>query len=282
MFQIKNGRLLIIPLFLIIAYWAGISIKKTWVIETISLDVQQNDIGNFFYIFKGNPKEVDPINIHTSVLNPTIFDAQKYSQMEAAPESEIVQIEGKYTQFQAKSHFGIWSLLPAIVAIILCWVTKEPVTSLFGGILAGALLLGRYDIPDKVFLPSLMSNAAAGVLILYLWLLGGLLGVWSKTGAAKDFAQHYQLIYQIYNAWCFFFCPWRWGMGGAGLLLLFWVAEQKNGAVNLGLPPRLFFKELNQIVSSHRPVGRRQIHHVHRHRHRHRHRHVGVPLAGLH
>jgi Na+/H+ antiporter NhaC len=49
--------------------------------------------------------------------------------------------------------------------------------------------LGRFDITDKVIVPTLATNSAAAILLLYLWLLGGLIGIWSKTGAAHAFAQ---------------------------------------------------------------------------------------------
>ena len=49
------------------------------------------------------------------------------------------------------------------------------------------MLLGKYNITEDVFLAELMTKNAAGVLILYLWLLGALMGIWSKTGAAQAF-----------------------------------------------------------------------------------------------
>ena len=73
------------------------------------------------------------------------------------------------------------------MAIALCWITKEPLTSLIGGIISGALLLQKYNITESVFVVELMTKNAAGVLILYLWLLGALMGIWSKTGAAQAF-----------------------------------------------------------------------------------------------
>jgi len=71
----------------------------------------------------------------------------------------------------------------------LCWVTREPLTSLFGGIVVGAFVLGRYDVTEQVLVPNLATPSAAGVLVLYLWLLGGLMGIWSRTGAAQAFAE---------------------------------------------------------------------------------------------
>ena len=93
------------------------------------------------------------------------------------------------TSARARFHWGFWSLLPALVAVVLCWITREPVTALLSGILSGALILGRYDISGEVLIPSLSTTSAAGVLLLYLWLLGGLMGIWSRTGAAQAFAE---------------------------------------------------------------------------------------------
>ena len=94
-----------------------------------------------------------------------------------------------YYQLIAKFHFGWLSLLPALVAVMLCWLTKEPVTALLGGVVSGALLLGKYDLTGEVLIPSLATTGAASILVLYLWLLGGLMGVWSRTGAAQAFAE---------------------------------------------------------------------------------------------
>ena len=33
------------------------------------------------------------------------------------------------------------------------------------------------------------TKSAAGIMLLYLWLLGGLMGIWARTGAAKAFAE---------------------------------------------------------------------------------------------
>ncbi len=62
-------------------------------------------------------------------------------------------------------------------------------TALFSGVVVGACMLGRFDITDAVLLPSLGSKSAAGVVLFYLWLLGGLMGFWWRTGAAQTFAE---------------------------------------------------------------------------------------------
>ena len=66
---------------------------------------------------------------------------------------------------------------------------REPVPALLGGIVSGALILGQYDLTGQVLIPALATTNAAGILLLYLWLLGGLMGIWSRTGAAQAFAE---------------------------------------------------------------------------------------------
>ena len=94
------------------------------------------------------------------------------------------------TQVNSGYHYGLWSLLPAFITIFLSWLTREPLTALLSGIAVGAFMMGQYDLSDQILLPSMAQAGTAGILLLYLWLLGGLLGIWSKTGAAQAFADY--------------------------------------------------------------------------------------------
>jgi Na+/H+ antiporter NhaC len=98
-----------------------------------------------------------------------------------------------YFHIVPKQHWKYWSLFPAFVALMLCWVTKEPISALIGGIICGAFILGQYDITDTILIPKLMTESSANIIVLYLWLLAALLGIWSKTGAARAFADHVSL-----------------------------------------------------------------------------------------
>ncbi len=127
-----------------------------------------------------------------SQLQQLLFDSQYVfteSPEATGATGATGEIERLYYELQLKRHFGIWSLLPAFVAILLCWITKEPIAALFTASLIGAVMLGRFNYSEEVLLPSFMSSSTAGVLILYLWFLGGLLGIWSRSGAARAFAE---------------------------------------------------------------------------------------------
>lgn len=177
------------------ASWlVGLYIPPTWTVEQVTLDVHTDADGKMYYIYKKNPVYIEPVSILEAELNP---DKMHSSGAEPSVAQEFVssvevrngETQTLYYQLLAKRHWGYWSLLPALVAVILCWLTKEPVTSLLGGIVSGALILGRYDLTGEVLIPSLATSSAAGVLLLYLWLLGGLMGIWSRTGAAQAFAE---------------------------------------------------------------------------------------------
>lgn len=94
------------------------------------------------------------------------------------------------TVIEEAYHYGLWSLLPAFITIVLSWLTREPLTALLSGIAVGAFMMGQYDLTDQILIPSMAQVGTAGILLLYLWLLGGLLGIWSKTGAAQAFANY--------------------------------------------------------------------------------------------
>lgn len=174
------------------------NVTPTWTVEKVTLDtkVSQED-GNRYYMFKGKPKLVEnPVSSRDAQLTKSNI-AQMLKMDKPIPEEEyvyetkLVNGESQTVFYQHKStrHWGFWSLLPAFVAILMCWLTREPVTSLFSGIVVGAFLLGTFDISDAVLLETMMSKSGAGILLLYLWMLGGLMGIWARTGAAKAFAE---------------------------------------------------------------------------------------------
>ena len=189
-----HRKFLIFAAALVVSWIVGVNVPATWTVEKVALDAKTDADGRLYYIYRGEPAHFEAVPLEQAVLNPARVDG---SREEPAVREEFVSVEtlvgGEartlYSQHLAKHHWGFWSLLPAVVAVLLCWLTREPVPSLLGGIVAGALLLTRYDFTGDVLIPSLASTNAAGVLLLYLWLLGGLMGIWSRTGAAQAFAE---------------------------------------------------------------------------------------------
>jgi Na+/H+ antiporter NhaC len=86
-------------------------------------------------------------------------------------------------------HFGFWSVLPPAVAIILGFLTREVVSALFVGIALGGVISGKLNIVKHFLIPSIGSESYALILLVYLWALGGLIGLWTRTGGAQVFAE---------------------------------------------------------------------------------------------
>ena len=184
----------VFALAILVSWIAGASVPPTWTVNRVTLDVLVDDAGRLYYLSEGSPAYFDAVPIEEAQLDEAALRASGESpavteEFVSAVETRDGRTETFYYRLEARAHWGWWSLLPAAVAVMLCWLTREPVTSLAAGIVSGALLLGKYDITGEVMIPSLASTNSAGVLLLYLWLLGGLMGVWSRTGAAQAFAE---------------------------------------------------------------------------------------------
>jgi len=85
-------------------------------------------------------------------------------------------------------HFGFWSVMPPLVAIVLAFWTREVVSSLFIGIFLGGVISGQLNIVQDFLIPSIGTESFALILLVYLWALGGLIGIWTRTGGAEKFA----------------------------------------------------------------------------------------------
>jgi len=89
-----------------------------------------------------------------------------------------------------------WSILPPLLAIFLALIFKEVVTSLFAGILAGAIILHTYGVGLKGILFGLMASIDDYVvnsltdpghisIILFSFLIGGMVAIISKNGGMQ-------------------------------------------------------------------------------------------------
>ena len=91
------------------------------------------------------------------------------------------------TDSGASADYGILSLLPAATAIVLAFLTREVLVSLFLGICVGGLISGNLNILQAFLIPAIGSSQYGLILLVYLWSLGGL--IWTRTGGAQAFAE---------------------------------------------------------------------------------------------
>ena len=187
------------PAFLAVVFavaaslYVATSVDPQWIEQKAVYQVYENDTGVQVYRFRGAERALPPtVPYSESRLRQAALDTLG-NERPAIASQWVVETdssgEPRYAELAARYHFGVWSLLPAVVAIVLCLITREALTALLAGVVSGAFMLGRFDITDMVLIPSLATSGAASILLLYLWLVGGLLGVWSRTGAAQAFAE---------------------------------------------------------------------------------------------
>ena len=97
-------------------------------------------------------------------------------------------------EYQSAMYATFWSLVPPLVAIILALITKEVYSSLFVGIVVGALFYSDFNIKqayltvltndtDGGFLAKLSSSSNVGILI-FLVILGVMVCLMNKAGGS--------------------------------------------------------------------------------------------------
>lgn len=89
-----------------------------------------------------------------------------------------------------QGHYGALSLLPAVATLAICFITRNVIFALFMGVVLGGLVSGSYNIVREFLIPSIGTTRFAEILLVYLWALGGLLGMWNKNGGAWYFAKY--------------------------------------------------------------------------------------------
>ncbi|MBQ3573412.1 MAG: Na+/H+ antiporter NhaC family protein, partial [Clostridia bacterium] len=92
--------------------------------------------------------------------------------------------------------YATWlALLPPIIAIVLALITKEVYSSLFIGILAGALMYANFSFTGTIdhmfadgFIASIADSYNIGIL-LFLVVLGAIVSLMNKSGGSAAFGR---------------------------------------------------------------------------------------------
>jgi Na+/H+ antiporter NhaC len=164
---------------LLTTFSVGYFTKPQQSVRITALEVNEDQQGRFYV---SDEKRVD------------VEQTQPLGELDDLPKDQLdgsvlIDDSGDYFLATVTDHFGYWSFVPAVMTIVLCLTLKDPLLALLSGVISGGMLLSQYNITDDVLLPAIASPGGAGILLLYLWLLGALMGIWSKTGAAEAFAR---------------------------------------------------------------------------------------------
>ena len=111
--------------------------------------------------------------------------------VEAAADTESTEAEAGDEAPQSRFYSTLWALLPPVIAIGLALITKEVYSSLFAGIVVGALMNANFrplDTVDTIINDGLISalQGCAGIFV-FLVILGMFVALINKTGASAAF-----------------------------------------------------------------------------------------------
>jgi len=89
--------------------------------------------------------------------------------------------------------FGIWSLLPAVVAIGLAIATRQVLLSLFLGILVGGTMVHGGNVVAGFtqtlgWMVDNVSDSWNATILVFTFAIGGLIGLWILSGGTRGFA----------------------------------------------------------------------------------------------
>ena len=177
----------VILLSFLIGRYGTVNYTKSETVLDVTHDKKNN---SYFYIQKGKKITISPVletksKIHKIHKQKIKIDSSKLSEYVFSFDKNNKKV---YKKLEIQKNWGFWSLFPALAAIAIAIAFREPVLALFGGIVAGTFLFGQYDLV-AVLLENFSTKKAGGLVFLYLFLMGALLGIWQKTGAAKAFAE---------------------------------------------------------------------------------------------
>lgn len=89
--------------------------------------------------------------------------------------------------------FGIWSLAPPVVAIVLCIVTRQVLLSLFLGILIGGTMAHGGNVfagftQTLGWMVDNVSDSWNATILVFTFAIGGVIGLWVLSGGTIGFA----------------------------------------------------------------------------------------------
>ena len=109
--------------------------------------------------------------------------------------SPLLAMAAEEAEYVPSMYASFWALIPPVIAIVLALITKEVYSSLFIGILAGALFYSGFNFELTVnhlfsagFIGVLSDSYNVGILI-FLVILGALVAMMNKAGGSAAFGR---------------------------------------------------------------------------------------------
>ncbi len=167
-----------------------------FIISSINLHSEDNGLKIPKIVFKGKILDLSQIGKFNKIfLNDKEVTSNKIIFNRTGNfEIKIIKDKKEFI-FKVFSIYGILTILPPLVAILLALIFKETIIALFIGVLTGAFIIGKFDfigaffnVVDKYIIEAIANKERASIIIFTL-LLGGMVGIITKSGGVKGIVE---------------------------------------------------------------------------------------------
>ena len=167
-----------------------------FIISSINLNSEDNSFKIPSVVFKGKVLNLEEIGKFDKIFldGKEIKNKKIIFYKTGNFEIKIIKDKKEFI-FKVFSIYGILTILPPFIAILLALIFKETVIALFVGVLTGAFIIGRFDfieaffnVVDKYIIEAIANKERASIIIFTL-LLGGMVGIITKSGGVKGIVE---------------------------------------------------------------------------------------------
>jgi Na+/H+ antiporter NhaC len=163
-----------------------------FIISSINLNSENNSFKIPSVVFKGKVLNIEEIGKFDKIFldGKEIKNKKIIFYKTGNFEIKIIKDKKEFI-FKVFSIYGILTILPPLIAILLALIFKETIIALFIGVLTGAFIVGKFDfigaffnVVDKYIIEAIANKKNASIIIFTL-LLGGMVGIITKSGGVK-------------------------------------------------------------------------------------------------
>jgi len=167
-----------------------------FIISSVNLHSEDNGLKIPKIVFKGKVLDLSQIGKFNKIfLNDKEVTSNKIIFNRTGNfEIKIIKDKKEFI-FKVFSIYGILTILPPLIAILLALIFKETIIALFIGVLTGAFIISKFDfigaffnVVDKYIIEAIADKKNASIIIFTL-LLGGMVGIITKSGGVKGIVE---------------------------------------------------------------------------------------------
>ncbi len=190
-FHQKKLRLMLLAVVAVVV----LSIAMPFMAFAEEVDLTDNDNAASYLSESGEYKDVSKEEAENYAIASETY-LENYSDNVGTEDFDENLSKALDAKRDSTKPYATWlSLLPAVIAIVLALITKEVYSSLFIGILSGAMLYANFNFTgtiDHLFVDGFINSVADAYnigIIIFLVILGAIVSLMNKSGGSAAFGR---------------------------------------------------------------------------------------------